>query len=145
MNAPFRRGCAATCLVLLLPVVAHVEDPAGLPLRKGDPVTILRADGTSQKARFFSAESDPPRLRLAASDARKWGGGSRRYELPTGEISSLQTPGDRDYKERRILTGTLIGMVIVGALVAPSTGPSRRWTFTEAGEAVLDTTQTQKP
>jgi hypothetical protein len=101
---------AVLCLLALAGRAAADE----LPLRKGDPVTILRTDGTTEKARFDSQVSDPPRLRLARPDARHWGGGSWNYELPTESIAQLQSSGDRDFKERRMLTGTLLGMAVGG-------------------------------
>lgn len=36
--------------------------------------------------------------------------------------------------------GAILGTVL-GFLAAPRVGPDRRWTFTEAGEAVPDTSQ----
>ena len=178
---------AVLCLVVL-PMRAVADD---LPLRKGDPVTILRVDGTTQKARFDSQVMDPPRLRLANPDARHWGGGSWNYELPTEAIAQLESKGARDFKEQRMLTGTLLGMVVggvlgyafgnaepyayarpavgddpgypysydtgrihdaasgmasgavfgflLGVITAPSTGPSRHWTFDAEGNATQAT------
>jgi len=111
MQRPF---AAITVLCLIgLPLGAVADE---LPLRKGDPVTILRTDGTTEKARFDSQIADPPRLRLAKPYARHWGGGGWNYELPTEAIAQLESNGERDFKEQRMLTGTLVGMVVGGIL-----------------------------
>jgi hypothetical protein len=107
-----KRVLAVLCL-LALPARVSADE---LSLRKGDPVTILRTDGTTEKARFDSWATDPHRLRLAKPDARHWGGGSWNYELPTESIAQLESRGARDFKERRLLTGTLLGMVTGGVL-----------------------------
>jgi len=171
----------ALLVIAALPSTVFADD---LALHKGDRVTILRTDGTSEDARFFSRVDDPPRLRLSAQDARHWGGGSWNVEVPTDQIARIEGPGERDFKERRLLVGTLLGMVAGGVLglvlgdhdsqtsgdpygnpdtwtedttagmatgavlgflgglvAAPSTGPSRAWTFDAAGGAVPDTPQ----
>ena len=100
-------------VIAALPSNVFADD---LALHKGDRVTILRTDGTSEHAQFFSQVDDPPRLRLSAKDARHWGGGSWNVEVPTDQIARIEGPGERDFKERRLLVGTLLGMVAGGVL-----------------------------
>jgi hypothetical protein len=103
----------AILVLAALPSTVFADD---LALHKGDRVTILRTDGTSERAQFFSRVDDPPRLRLSAKDARHWGGGSWNVEVPTDQIARIEGPGERDFKERRLLVGTLLGMVVGGVL-----------------------------
>jgi hypothetical protein len=103
----------AVLVLAALPASAFADD---LALHKGDKVTILRTDGTTERAQFVSRVDDPPRLRLAAPDARHWGGGSWNAEVPVDQVARIEGPGERDFKERRLLVGTLVGMVAGGVL-----------------------------
>jgi len=99
-------------LLLLIPAFASAD--ASLPLRQGDPVTILRRDGTRAEARFVGTAEDPPRLRLADTDARAWSGWNA--EVPMDSIARLEARGSTEFREVRILKGMFLGMVVGGVL-----------------------------
>jgi hypothetical protein len=168
---------------------------ADLPLRRGTQVTILKVDGTREQAQFVALVADPPRLRLADTDARRWGGGSWTREMPLSEVTALEGPGVPRFRAGNPLVASAVGMIaggvlgfalapepsygvifwepgnplggpglsgrsskrlqgmvlgmaagaavgtVIGFLSAPKTGPDRRWTFTETGEAVPEAAQ----
>ena len=193
-RSEFRRGVAALCLLALFaaPACAADESTPALPMRGGTAVTILRVDGSRENARLVALAANPPRLLLADSNARRWGGGGWSRELPLAQIAAIEAPGSAKFRGRRIFVGVAVGMLaggllgfafapdpprgaqifdpagwygnpggtpgrmesaalgmasgaivgtIVGLLAAPTTGPVRRWAFTEAGEAVPDSSQ----
>lgn len=192
-----RRGLAALCLLAFLAAPVHAADESApaLPMRRGTAVTILRVDGSRESARLVSLAADPPRLLLADSNARRWGGGSWSRELSLAQVAAIQGPGSAQFRSRNIFFGAAVGMLagglvgfalapdpqggrqimgtaggfddpgfrdgspgrleraalgmgagailgtVLGFLAAPKVGPDRRWTFSEAGEAVPDTSQ----
>ena len=137
--------------ILVLLLVAAVPAAAadlGLPLRSGDPVTILKVDGGREQARFVGVAQDPPRLLLAKPNARPWATGWQQ-EVPLEGIARLEAKGAADFKERRVLVGTLVGMVVGGVLGfvfydTPHSYPlsaagADSWTSDDGGGRVEDT------
>ena len=99
-------------LLFLVPVIASAD--ASLPLRQGDPVTILRRDGTRAEARFVATAENPPRLLLARTDAQTWSGWSD--EVPLDIIARVDAPGATEFREVRVLRGIFLGMIVGGVL-----------------------------
>jgi hypothetical protein len=109
---------AGLCLFTFaaVPVVAADESNLPMPLRSGTTVTILRVDGTREQARLVALAPEPPRLLLADSNARRWGGGSWSRELPLSQVEVMEGPGPAKFRPRRLVVGTLVGMLAGGAL-----------------------------
>ncbi len=117
---PIPSWIALLVLALLQPspaVSATASDSTLAGIRKGFPITILRADGTQVKATFLGMATNPPRLLLAEPHTRSWGG-TRRYELSIAEIRSVEGKIAPTAKPRRILVGAMVGMVAGGILGA---------------------------
>jgi hypothetical protein len=109
-----RRAIATVCMLASFAVPARAE--AQLPLRGGTVVTILRVDGTRERARLVSQAADPPRLLLADPDARRWGGGSWTRALPLSQVAAIEAPGTARFHGRRLVVATLVATIAGGML-----------------------------
>src|SRR5262245_60537312 len=105
-----RRTLAALCLLLAVP--AHAADT--LPLWSGTPVTILRANGASETARFHSIAQDPPRLLVLDENARTWGGAVRTNEIPLADVATISGPVGTRFRGRHFVLCTVIGAATGG-------------------------------
>ncbi|MEP7028918.1 MAG: hypothetical protein ABI960_10015 [Candidatus Eisenbacteria bacterium] len=106
-------------LALLAPAPAAAVDLdstfVGLPANT--LVTVLKRDGSHERATFRGTVEDPPRLLLAEPRVRGWGG-VREYELPRSEVAALEGRVAPTRHPRRILVATMAGMVVGGVIGA---------------------------
>lgn len=116
-------------IVMTLLVPAWASADTTLPLRQGDRVTILRKDGSTAEARYIGSAEDPPRLLIAATDARRWSGWSDEVQLDG--IARLEAHGTTEFREVRILKGMFIGMIAGGVLAFALHGVSGPGGYTE--------------
>lgn len=99
-----------------LPLGAACLDPPPSELRRGTPITILRADSSEMRATFLRFEPSPPRLVLeqrSGHRARR----EERFELPAAELLRIDAAGRFSSDPRWVCVGA-VGGGILGALAA---------------------------
>lgn len=98
------------------PLGAACLDPPPTELRRGTPVTILRADSSETRATFLRFELSPPRLVLQQRSGHR-GRKEERLELQAAEVLRIDAAGRFSSDPRWVCVGA-VGGGILGALAA---------------------------
>ena len=114
----FRSALLSLAMIatIVQPLLAACADQAIPELRRGTPVTILRADSTVTRATFLRAERDPVRLVLEQRSGHRQRN-VNRLTLATSDMLRIEAPGRRFSNQGWLVAGAGGGM-LAGMLLA---------------------------